>query len=116
MKIDIQARNFQLTDALCSYIKRRLSFMLSARDEHIQRVLVRLSEVNDPRGGIGKCCHIQVALNNLPDIIIKDAEADLYAAIDRAVDRAGRTVCRQLEWQRIRDSSSSLPQMISIVK
>ncbi len=116
MQIDIQARNFPLTDALCSHVKRRLGFMLSARDEYIQRVLVRLSDINGPRGGIDKCCHIQVALNHLPDVVIKDAEADLYAAIDRAVDRAGRTVCRRLERQRIRDRSSSLPHMISTAK
>ncbi len=102
MQIDIQARSFPLTEALQHHIRRRLGFVLSARDEHIQRILVRLSDINGPRGGADKCCHIQVILNHLPDVVIKDTEADLYAAIDRAVDRAGRTVGRRVERQRLK--------------
>ncbi len=102
MHIEIQARNFPLTAALYSYIERRLGFVLSSRDEHIQRVLVRLSDINGPRGGADKCCHIQVILSHVPDVIIKDTETDLYVAIDRAADRAGRTVGRRLARQRIK--------------
>ena len=102
MQIDIQARSFPLTEALRRHIRRRLGFVLSARDEYIQRIVVRLSDINGPRGGADKCCHIQVVLNHLPDVVIKDTEADLYAAIDRAVDRAGRTVGRRVERQRLK--------------
>lgn len=114
MQIDIQARDFPLTDALCNHTKRRLSFSLSARDNHIQRVIVRLSDINGPRGGADKCCHIQVVLAHLPDVVIKDTEADLYTAIDRAADRAGRTAGRRLMRQRIKDRSSGLHHMESI--
>ena len=100
MQIDIHARDFPLTDALRDHIKRRLGFVLSARDEHIQRVKVRLSDINGPRGGADKCCHIQVMLTQLPDVVIKDTETDLYAAIDRATDRAGRTVVRKIDRQQ----------------
>lgn len=105
MQIDIQARDFPLTPALREYIERRLGFALSTRIAHIQRVVVRLQDVNGPRGGTDKCCQIQVCLNNLPDVIIKDTEADFYAAIDRAADRAGRTVTRRLVRQRTRERS-----------
>jgi len=113
MQIDIQARNFPLTDALRSHTERRLGFALSARDDHIQRVIVRLSDINGPRGGADKCCHIQVALAHLQDVVIEDTEADLYTAIDRAADRAGRTVGRRLVRQRIKDRSSGLHLMES---
>ena len=105
MQINIQARNFPLTMALRGHIERRLGFALSTRDNHIQRVMVRLSDINGPRGGPDKCCHIQVVLPQLPDVVIEDTEADLYAAIDRAADRAGRTVGRRLSRQRDRDRS-----------
>lgn len=100
MQIDIQARNFLLTNALRGHVERRLGFALSSRDEHIQRVRVRLSDINGPRGGEDKCCHIQVIIPHLPDIVIEDTEEDLYVAIDRAADRAGRTVGRRLTRQR----------------
>ncbi len=57
---------------------------------------MRLSDSNDLHGGEGKCCHLQVVLTHLPDVVIEDIEADLYVAIDRATDRAGRTVSRRI--------------------
>lgn len=107
MQIDIQARQFPLTDALRAHVKRRLGFALSNRDEYIQRVIVRLSDINGPRGGDDKKCQIQVVLNPLPDVIIEDIEADMYVAIDRAAERASRTVGRRLS--RLRDQMRSIP-------
>lgn len=116
MQIDIQARNFPLTSALRGHIERRLGFALSTRDDHILRITVRLSDINGPRGGADKCCHIQVVLPHLPDVVIEDTEADLYAAIDRAADRAGRTVGRRLARHRDRSRSSGLHDMASLTE
>lgn len=113
MQIDIQARNFPLTHALRNHVERRLGFALSTRDEHIQRIMVRLSDINGPRGGEDKCCHIQVIIPHLPDIVIEDTEEDLYAAIDRAADRAGRTVGRRLSRQRDNDRASGQQEIAS---
>jgi predicted RecB family endonuclease len=43
---------------------------------------------------------LQVVLAGLPDVVIEDIEADLYVAIDRATDRAGRTVVRKIGRQQ----------------
>jgi ribosome-associated translation inhibitor RaiA len=91
MQIDIQTRDFSLTDALHSHAERRLRFALTCCDDHIRRIVMRLSDINGPRGGADKRCHLQVVLDGLPDVVIEDIETDLYAAIDRATDRAGRT-------------------------
>ena len=100
MQINIQARDFSLTDALRSHAERRLRFALGSCDDHIQRIAMRLSDINGPRGGADKRCHIQVVLKGLPDVVIEDIEADLYIAIDRATDRAGRTVVRKIDRQQ----------------
>jgi putative sigma-54 modulation protein len=100
MQIDIQTRNFDLTNALRSYAERRLRFALTRADNCIQRIIVRLSDVNGPKGGNDKQCHVQVMLSGLPDVVVQDIEADLYFAIDRAANRAGRTVMRKLGRQQ----------------
>ncbi len=97
MQIDIQARNFSLTNAMRSHAERRLRFALTRCDDHIQRVAMRLSDINGPRGGADKRCHLQVVLTGLPNVVIEDIEVDLYVAIDRATDRAGRTVVRKID-------------------
>ncbi len=100
MQIDIQARRFTLTDALRSHAERRLRLALTCCDDHIQRIVMRLSDVNGPRGGVDKHCHLQVVLAGLPDVVIEDTEADMYVAINRAADRAGRTLIRKVNRQQ----------------
>jgi putative sigma-54 modulation protein len=99
MKIEIQARNFSLTRAMRVYIERRLGFALSTGYRHVKRIMVRLSDINGPRGGNDKRCHLEVILPN-QEIVVENTEADLYVAINRAAARAGRTVMRQLRRRR----------------
>ena len=110
MKIEIQARDFHLTHALRDHIERRLGFALSTRYHHIQRILVRLSDINGPRGGSDKCCHIQMVLPQQADVVIEDTETNMYVAIDRAADRASRTLGRRLTRQRSRIRTQNRPE------
>jgi len=114
MQIDIQARDFSLTDALRSHAEQRLRFALTCCSDRIQRVAMRLSDINGPRGGADKRCHLRVVLVDLPDVVVEDTEVDLYVAIDRSADRAGRSVGRRLERQRDTARSSGLHYRVSI--
>jgi ribosomal subunit interface protein len=109
MQMEIQARDFALTKALGSYVKRRINFVLSSRYDQIKRIVVRLSDINGPRGGIDKRCQIQISLPRLADIVVEDTESNLYVAIDRATDRAGRTVNRRLERQHNKNRKMFVP-------
>ena len=109
MQMEIQARDFPLTKALGSYIKRRINFVLSSRYDQIQCIIVRLSDINGPRGGIDKRCQIQISLPRLADIVVEDTESDLYVAIDRATDRAGRTLNRRLARQHDKSRRRFVP-------
>lgn len=100
MKIDIQSRGFSLTSALLDYSQQRIQFALACISGHVNRVAIRLSDVNGPRGGADKCCRIHIALSGMPDVVLEDTEVDMYAAIDRAVDRTKRTVARKIDRHR----------------
>jgi len=97
MQIDVQALGFELTPALRLHTERRMNFALGRAGSQVSRLSVRLSNLNGPRGGEDKRCHLRITLRDAPEVIIEDTEADLYVAIDRAADRAGRTVARRLE-------------------
>lgn len=100
MQIDIQARNFSLTEALQRYIVKRINSAVISSNESVQRIIVRLSSVNGLKGGSDKRCHIQVVIPHQSDVIINDVEANMYAAVDNATDRAGRTVTRHVAKHR----------------
>ena len=100
MHIDIQASGFKLTNDLREHAVRRLQFALSWAAHDVSKVVVRLSDINGPRGGRDKRCYIQVPIPGRPDVVIEDIEPDLYVAINHAVDRIERSVARRLERKR----------------
>lgn len=96
MKVDVHAQGFPLTDALADHTQRRLRFALKHATDRVQQVTVRLADINGPRGGVDKRCSVHLVMNGIPDIVTEDTEADMYVAINRAVDRVGRTVLRRM--------------------
>lgn len=100
MNIQIHAQDFSLTEGLREHVARRLAYALNHGLGSISRIVVRLSDVNGPRGGVDKRCGIEIRVKGTPAVAIEDTEADLYVAIDRAAERAGRTLDRRLARRR----------------
>jgi ribosome-associated translation inhibitor RaiA len=96
MQMDIQSSGFTLTGGMRDYLMKRLAYSLNHGTESITRLIVRLSDINGPRGGADKRCVIEMRLKASPAVVIEDTEADLYVAIDRATERAGHTLTRRL--------------------
>jgi putative sigma-54 modulation protein len=99
MQIEIQAQNFSLTRSLRTQIEQQLESALKTCYRHIKHIMVRLSDVNGPRGGNDKRCHLELFLPGQAVVVVK-TEADLYAAINRAASRASRNAMRLLRRRR----------------
>lgn len=97
MRIDIQCLGFPLTDPLREHTEQRLRFALTRTSARIKRMVVRLGNTNLPRGREDKFCRIQVHLEHALPVLIEDAGTDLYAVIDRAAQRAGRHVTKNID-------------------
>jgi putative sigma-54 modulation protein len=97
MQIDIQATGFRLTERLRAQAERRVRFALGSTSGRVRSIVMRLADENGPRGGVDKRCTIRANLPGGPPVIIEQQDADIYVAIDRAADRAGRAVSRRLE-------------------
>ena len=100
MHVDIQARGFRLTPGLHEYTQRRLWFAFVSIHPKVGRIAIRLTDDNGPRGGQDKRCQVRVSVRGARGVVIEDREPDLYVAISRAIDRAGRTVARRLARSR----------------
>ena len=96
MRVAIHANGFEMTGALRQYTERRLASALGWARHHMRKLAVSLSDISGPRGGVDKRCKILVQLESGREVIIDECEADLYAAIDRAAERADRAVVRQV--------------------
>ena len=96
MRVDIQAKGFKLTQGLMQQTQHRLECDLNWARDHVSCVTVRLSDINGPRGGEDMRALVQVAIPGAQAVVVEDVQSDLYLAIDRAMERAGRAVERRV--------------------
>ena len=97
MDVHIQIRGTDLTEAMRSYVERRLCFSLGRFASRVGRVSVRISDIDGPRGRVDKACRIDVKLADSGEIVVQETvDTNLYVAIDHATDRIGQTCGRAL--------------------
>ena len=102
MNIQIQIRGIGLptSEALTAHAERSLAFALSRFSSKIDRVVVRFSDLNGPKGGSDKVCQVGFTVRGLGPESVAAQDADLYCAVDLAAAKAGRRVARLLERTR----------------
>jgi ribosomal subunit interface protein len=94
MKIDIRGRNVELTATLRLRAERRLALALGRFGEEIGRVRLSFSTTEGD-----KRCRIDVELRP-QSVRVEQSDRVLAVAIDRAADRASRSVARELRRTR----------------
>jgi ribosomal subunit interface protein len=97
MKVEVRLRNIETSEALREFVARRSGYRLSRFDRHVDSVVVRIVDVNGPKGGADKRCHVTVRGRSLGAVTIEELNEDPYAAAHLALERAARTVRRELE-------------------
>lgn len=95
-KIKIRARHVELSDDLQAHVESRVGFALSRFGDRIGRVIVRLSNAREANASEHRCCEIAVDFG-ARIIWAEDTDADVFAAVDHAAQRASRSVARAIE-------------------
>lgn len=96
MTIDIRFRHLQGSDPLRAYVVRCIRFQLRRVRRALSAVVVRLSDVNGPRGGVDKRCQVLLRGSGHPPVMIEEVRVDAYAAVDVAMERAALAASRGL--------------------
>lgn len=101
MKIEVRTANVPVSEALESHILRRLEFALRRFAPRVDRVLVRIVDLNGPKGGPDKRCRIAARLASpAPSVIVEATDSDAYVAVSQAAARLDERVTRALARQR----------------
>lgn len=100
MRIDINIRDLDSTGGLVEYATRRVHAHLSRFAPELTSVVVRLRDVNGPKGGLDKRCRIVVRGPRVGSIALDSLMDNPRAAVDSCVERAAYTVGRSLERSR----------------
>ena len=99
---NIRVAGVELDEDDRTYIRRRLGMKLGKFATSIERVTVRVRDVNGPRGGVDQACRIKVVLSGLPSVVVDHRAASLKAAISGALAGVERSVRRSLQRRRMK--------------
>lgn len=83
-----------------AHIRQRLGDKLGKYATSIERVTVRVRDVNGPRGGVDQVCRIKVVLSGLPSVVFEHKAASLRPAVSGALTGVERAVRRTVERRR----------------
>jgi putative sigma-54 modulation protein len=92
MRIHVVGRTVEIDDSLHGFVEHQLILALGQVSSGIHCAIVRLYDLNGPRGDMDKTCRIEVRLRSRRSLVVEHTDANLYTAINRAADRAGRAV------------------------
>jgi len=106
MQIDISSPHIPLYNSLKEYIRATLEPLDHHSGDGIRIVNVRLSDVNGPKGGQDKVCHLQARILNHPTVNSEGRHSDLGVAIRLAARRMDRALSFVLDVTRNRNPKS----------
>ena len=92
----------QIEDDDREQIGRKLGMKLGKFAASIERITVRLSDANGPKGGRDQVCQIKVVISGLPSVVVEERDAAFQRAIDRAISSTALAVRRSLRRRRLK--------------
>ena len=100
MPVHILAATHKLGSVGRDHVRRKLGVKLGKFSSSIERVSVRIKDVNGPRGGVDQLCQIKVVLHGLPSVVFENRDTSLNAAVDVALSGVQRAVRRATQRRR----------------
>lgn len=89
-----------ITDEERELIARKLGMKFGKFAASIERITMRLTDANGPKGGQDLVCQIKIVLSGLPSVVVEERDSILRRAIDRAASSATVAVRRSLTRRR----------------
>jgi ribosomal subunit interface protein len=100
MELEIRGQNIRIGDRLHEQVERQMNFALGQFDTWISGVTVHLEDINGPKGGVDKQCRVLVNLKGGKTLKIEDVDTDITVAVNRAADRLGHVISREIDKRR----------------
>lgn len=102
VSIELRSTNVPISVALREHVTRRLEFVMRRFSQRVRRVVVRIVDVNGPKGGPDKRCRIIARLEPSRSVSVEATDSDAYAAVSQAALRLDERVARVLAKGRAR--------------
>lgn len=97
MQIQIYTRGFTLTDGLKNHTEAKILQAFQRLAHNIHKIVIRLEDINGPRGGIDKRCSIQLYPKNSTIIVLASLHSEMYTAIDTSIDKTRQRLTQKIK-------------------
>lgn len=87
---------FTLTDAIDSYLRRKLDGVDRRFGDRVTRVEVYLKDINGPKGGVDKSCVMEARPAGVEPVVVENQAADGYDAIRGAAAKLDKALASRL--------------------
>jgi hypothetical protein len=84
------------TENLRDHAQSRMRQVLRRMGRFVQKGVIRLTDLNGPRGGMDKACQIQLVVAGQTPVIVSAQALNWHGALESALDRAAHTLRRQI--------------------
>ncbi len=108
MKLVIQGKNIEITDAIRSHVQQKIEKATAHFQTLINKVDVNLSVENNPRIAPKQATEVTIYLNNAV-VRAEESSENLYASIDMVTDKITRQLRKYKEKRRHQDHASVRP-------
>jgi len=95
MEVVIQTQHPD-AQALRSWVEERVRFTTQRLSGVVSRAVVRLKDLNGPRGGVDKHCQIQLSTANGGVLVVSSRGGNWRATLDMALSRAAHALTRRV--------------------
>ena len=95
-----------------AFVRRKLGMKLGKFATSIERITVRVTDSNGPRGGVDQVCNVKVVLSGLPSVVVRSVDTwrctpPSMSRYARRSGRSGRRLGSQAHeaasWQELND-------------
>jgi ribosome-associated translation inhibitor RaiA len=100
VQLVICSQGLDLSQRMKDAAERKLRFVLGRFGTRIRRTTAFVSAGQTPLRGMNKRCRIMVSLRPSGQVVIEVADKNVNSALNRAVDRLGPAISRDLTWRR----------------
>lgn len=106
----IRTSGVRLDERTRNHVRSRLGRALGKFALHVERITVRLRDVNGPRGGVDQLCSVKVVMSGRPSVVAEERGRTPREAFDRAATVAERAVRRSLARASLRAPRGGAPR------
>lgn len=100
MKVEVLFRGIEQSEALKNHVRKRAELQLGRFRHEIAQAIIRIADVNGPRGGLDKRCLVSVEGAHIPTVTVVRHSDDPYLGVDDALKRLARVVARRIDMKK----------------